>query len=86
MTGLGAQHTPLSLVIDGATINIHDVITEFVELDSLERLGEEVTNHLLGRAVLDSQLTGLDSVRNKEVLDIHVATLFTSGSMAILLQ
>jgi hypothetical protein len=41
-------------VIDRARINIHYVVTKYVELGTLKWFGEEVTNHFLSQTVLDS--------------------------------
>jgi hypothetical protein len=59
---------------------------KYVELGILKWFGDEVTNHFLGRTVLDSQLTVLGSICYKEESDIHVSTLFASRSTSVLLK
>ena len=67
-------------------LNTHDHVTKFSENFTLQRFGHVVCNHFLCRTPLRVHLTMLDSVRNKEITNIHVFGLLRTRELAILPQ
>ena len=63
--------------------DIHDDIAEPAELSPTERLGEEVTNHLIGWAVHNVNVSASLHVRNEEVSNIHVHRPLAARSTSI---
>ena len=54
-----------------ARVDIHDQVSELVEEHSVQRLGEEVCDHVLGRAVFNLDVTRCHSILDEEVSDIE---------------
>jgi hypothetical protein len=55
-------------------------------LCTLQWLREEVADHLIGWAILDTQLTILDSIANKEVPNVDMMGAMAAGCPTILFQ
>ncbi len=64
---------------------VEDRVTKLNELCSLQRLGENVTRHIAGRAVLDGQLLGLHPVGDEKITDVDEAGLFARGAFSVFL-
>jgi hypothetical protein len=50
---------------------------------TLQRLCEEISQHLIGRAMFDTQLTGLHLVFHVKISQVNMFCSFTAGSLAI---
>ena len=53
------------------------------ERGSLERLGQEVSKHNIGRAVLNTELLATDVVGDKEITDVDVLGVLGAETFAI---
>jgi hypothetical protein len=60
--------------------------TEFLELSTLEGLGEEIGHHVTSGTIFNTEFTILDPVGNKEVSDVDVTGAAAAGSASITFQ
>jgi hypothetical protein len=67
-------------------IQSHDERAQFKELTSLERLGKKICDHFLGRAILNCHQSFLNTIRNKEVLDVDMPGVLSAGMLSIFSQ
>jgi len=58
-------------------------VSEFLEQWTCQRLSEEITDHILGRTIMDFQFLALHSVGNKDVPDVDVAGTFDARHFPI---
>ena len=52
--------------------DVHDDVTKSTELGSSNRLGEEITDHLVGRAIFEREVFSFDDIGNEKMSYIHV--------------
>ena len=59
--------------------DVHDNVAEAAEFCSPNRLGEEITNHLVCWTVVDGDVLVFGHVPNEEMLDVHVLGVTAAG-------
>ena len=52
---------------------VHNLLPELLELGSMKRLGEVVTNHVISGTILNADVSLLLLISNKEVPDVEVS-------------
>ena len=52
--------------------DVHDDVTKLTELGSFNRLGEEITYHLVSWTVFEREMFLFDNIGDEEVSYIHV--------------
>ena len=65
---------------------IQDSGTELVEEGTLQRFGEEVTNHFLSRAVFNSDFIASNSIGDEVVSNMYVSCALAARRCAILFE
>jgi hypothetical protein len=83
MAGFVIQHTPVVPCDSIHWDHSHNLILELAEELSLERLGEIVRDHFLGRTVLYCNFLGGNVIGNKEVPDVNVTSSFSAGRFTV---
>ena len=63
--------------------NTHDDITKFSKEVSLQGLGKEISDHLLGGAMKQCNVAIGDAILNKEVSNVDVTGLLPGGGAPI---
>ena len=80
--GVDSKETIKSIV---GVLNIEDLVAKFAKFGTLERFGEEISQHFIGRAVLNRDLISGDMIRDPKIPNINVSHAFTAGRPAVLL-
>ena len=84
-----SQHTPVIPTSCGSSyrlelvVEIEDQGPKLAELGALKRLGEEITDHVLGGAIFYRNLLFLDAVGDEEVAHIDVLCPLRTGELAV---
>ena len=73
-----AQHTPVAIMYRLHGGHTHDLISEFIEQCSLQRLCEEISNHIFRGAILYSYLLFSYFISDKKIANAYMPCPFST--------